>query len=170
VSINLNLEAPSSTRKKIFTDYEYDMTWISWGGTPFPGIEDLWRSDFAEEPNTNNIAGYKNKELDALLDVYLEEFDADKRRALMKKIDTILTDDIPTILLWYAPYVRLLYWNKLGMQPTILKKHADEATIPADWWMDTNKREVLKEAVKRNTTLPAEPVQIYYDAKLTPEG
>jgi microcin C transport system substrate-binding protein len=170
VRINLNLEAPSSTRKKIFTDYEYDMTWISWGGTPFPGIEDLWRSDFAEEPNTNNIAGYKNKELDALLDVYLEEFDADKRRALMKKIDMILTEDIPTILLWYAPNVRLLYWNKLGMQPTILKKHADEATIPADWWMDTNKREVLKEAVKRNTTLPAEPVQIYYDAKLTPEG
>ncbi|MBN2532410.1 MAG: ABC transporter substrate-binding protein [Spirochaetales bacterium] len=169
VKVNLALIAPSSIRKKVFTDYDYDMIWISWGGTLFPGIEDLWRSTYADEPNTNNIAGYKNPDVDALLDIYLEEFDIKKRIALMKEIDSILTRDIPTILLWSAPYTRLMYWNKFGMEPKILKKYVDEDSIFSDWWIEKEKLSALKNAVKAGNTLVPEPISIYYDASLEPQ-
>jgi microcin C transport system substrate-binding protein len=170
VKINLELLAPSSIRKKVFTDYDYDMTIVGWGGTLFPGIEDLWRSTFADEPNTNNVAGYKNPDIDALLDIYLEEFDIKKRVALMKEIDIILTRDIPTILLWSAPYTRIMYWNKFGMKPKIFLKHDDEESILSEWWMEKEKLSALQKAVQNGSALVPEPINIYYDASLEPQG
>jgi microcin C transport system substrate-binding protein len=172
VKLNLNLIAPSSIRKKVFTDYDYDMTWGAWGGVHFPGIEDLWRSTYADEPNTNNIAGYKNKRIDELLDQYLEEFDVNKRTALMKEMDIILTSDIPAILLWAAPYTRLMYRNKFGMDPLVLKKYADADdyydSIVSDWWLDKDKASALEKAIASGESLLPEPVNIYYDVSLEP--
>jgi len=173
IHINLNLISPAARRKKVFEDYEYDITWVAWGrGGLYPSVEDGWKSDRADVPNTNNIVGYKNPELDKLIDRYLEEYDIEKRRQLLKEIDTILTNDVPTILLWGAPYTRIYYWNKFGMIDTILKKYAEsysEDSPYTNWWIDAQMLNALTNARQNNIVLPLEPVEVLYDNQIMPQ-
>ncbi len=172
VRINLNLISSAAYRKKVFEDFDFDMVIIAWGrgpGTRFPSIEDGWRSDRADTPNTNNIVGYKNPDLDKLIDPYLEEYDIEKRIQILKKIDLILTNDVPTILMWYGPYMRFFYWNKFATPPKILKKFTDsgsEDSFITNWGIDKNKLEKLQDAVRNNTALADEEVDVFYDEEL----
>jgi microcin C transport system substrate-binding protein len=172
VRVNLNLVSMAAYRKKVFEDLDFDMVWVSWGtdpGTLFPSMEDGWKSSTADQSNTNNIVGYKNPELDRLIDRYLEEFDTGRREALLKKMDLILANDVPVVLLWYAPYTRMFYWNKFATPPQILKKYTDSAaedTYLTDWSIDPGALKALREAVAGGTALPAQPVDVYYDRAL----
>jgi microcin C transport system substrate-binding protein len=170
IRINLELLSAAAYTKKVFEDHDFDMVWVAWGrGGRFPSVEDSWRSDRADAPNTNNIVGYKNPELDKLLDPYLEEYDIQKRIQILKKIDLILTNDVPTILLWYAPYVRFFYWNKFAMPDKVLKKYADtysEDSYLTNWSIDRGKLQALLQAVNGNKALPGEDVDIYYNEAL----
>ncbi|MBN1799843.1 MAG: ABC transporter substrate-binding protein [Spirochaetales bacterium] len=172
ININLNLISAAAYRKKVFEDFDFDMVLAAWGrgsGTRFPSIEDGWRSDRADTPNTNNIVGYKNTRLDELIDPYLEEYDIEKRIQLLKKIDLILTNDVPVILMWYGPYTRLYYWNKFGMPPTVFKKYTDDASEDSyitNWSMDQDKLKALQQAVQNNTALPDEEIDVFYDESL----
>jgi len=170
IRINLDLLSAAAYTKKVFEDHDFDMVWLAWGrGGRFPSVEDGWRSDRADAVNTNNIVGYKNPELDKLLDLYLKEYTVEKRIQILKKIDLILTNDVPTVLLWYAPYVRFFYWNKFTMPDKVLKKYADtysEDSYLTNWSINREKLQALMQAVNGNKALPAEDVDIYYDEAL----
>jgi microcin C transport system substrate-binding protein len=172
VSINLNLVSAAAYRKRVFEDLDFDMVNVGWGvdpGTLFPSMEDGWKSDTADLPNTNNIVGYKNAELDPLIDQYLEEFDIDKRLQLLKQMDLMLARDVPVILLWYAPYTRLFYWNKFSTPPKIVKKYTDSSSEDCyltNWAIDQSKLQALLQAAADNSALPAEPIDMYYDEEL----
>jgi len=173
IQVDLTLISPAAYRKKVFEDHDFDITWVAWGSSSaFPSVEDGWKSDRADEPNTNNICGYKNPVLDKIIDQYLEEYNIPMRIALLKKIDVILTHDVPSILLWGAPYERLLFWNKFGMIPTVLKKHDDGWSWDSpytNWWFDQKKFKALNEARAANSALPGEPIDVYYDAQVKPQ-
>jgi microcin C transport system substrate-binding protein len=172
VRIDLNLISIAAYRKRVFEDLDFDMVNIAWGvdpGTLFPSMEDGWKSNTADLPNTNNIVGYKNAELDPLIDQYLEEFDIDKRLRILKKMDLMLARDVPVILLWYAPYTRVFYWNKFSTPPRILKKYTDSASEDSyltNWAIDHTKLRELQEALQNNTALPKQAVDVYYDEEL----
>jgi microcin C transport system substrate-binding protein len=170
IHINLNLISAAAYRKRVFEDRDFDITWIAWGrGGRFPSVEDGWKSDRADEPNTNNVTGYRNPELDMLIEEYLEEYDLDKREALLKKIDLILTNDVPTILLWGAPYSRIFYWNKFAVLPRVVEKYADAIdgdSVYTYWRIDETKLQNLRNAVQNNTALPDEPINVFYDDEL----
>jgi len=166
VKINLELISHSSFRKKVFVDFDYDMVWVAWGTSLFPNIEDVWRGKFANVKNTNNIGGYSNPEVDKLLDQYLEEFDETKRKAIMKKIDIEIANDVPVILLWTAPYSRILYWNKFSTPEKLFRKYADSDDINLLWGIDINKEKELIDAISKNIPLKGEPIECYYSEEL----
>lgn len=172
VRVNLNLVSMAAYRKRVFEDLNFDMVRVGWGtdpGTLFPSMEDGWKSDTADQPNTNNIVGYKNPKLDRLIDQYLEEFDTGRRKALLKRMDLILANDVPVILDWYAPYTRVFYWNKFAAPPHLLKKYTDSAaedTYLTDWSIDSGALAALQTAIAHGTALPAQPVNVYYDDEL----
>jgi microcin C transport system substrate-binding protein len=170
VKINLSLISQAAFRKKVFEDHDFDITWVAWGaGGLFPSVDDVWKSDRAEAPNTNNIIGYKNPKLDRLIEIYQEEYDEKKRVTLLKDIDLVLTNDVATVLLWGAPYDRIFYWNKIQTPPKILEKYADAGlgeTIYEFWKIEEQRVKALLEAVKNNGALPAELIDIFYDEGL----
>jgi ABC-type oligopeptide transport system substrate-binding subunit len=126
----------------------------------------LWRGKYADEKNTNNFGGFKNAEVDALIDQYLLEFNEKKRLVIMQKIDRILVREMPTILLWAPAYSRVLYWNKFETSDKIFSKYGDEDTVYEDWSVSPEKTDLLLDAIRNNVALPEEPIEVYYDASL----
>lgn len=166
IKLNLDLISPSSFRKKVFIDFDYDMTWIAWGTSVFPSIEDVWRGKFANEKNTNNIGGYSNPEVDKLLDKYLEEFDEKKRKDIMREIDVKIANDVPVILLWTAPYTRIFYWNKFDKPEKCFRKYSDGDDLYLLWSINKDKESALIDAINKNIPLQQESIECYYSEEL----
>lgn len=59
-------------------------------------------------PSVVRTYGYSNPELDRLGTAQLREFDDEKRRTIVHRMQEIIADDVPTIALWY-PKIYFVY-------------------------------------------------------------
>lgn len=142
--------------------YNYDLTWAAWSAGLFKNPESMWASKEADRSSGQNITGYKNSEVDALIDAQRAEFDVAKRHEIVRKIDAILARDVPYVLLWYKQGTRLLWWNKFGMPEAPLGRHGDERSAHAYWWYDPDAAADLAHAQKTGRALPARPARTVY--------
>jgi len=143
--------------------FNFDMTWAAYGASRFPDPEYQWHSREADRPAGNNVTGFKDARVDALIERQRGEFDPGRRAELLREIDAILTASVPYVLLWNIDNTRLLYWDKFGMPPTVLSKFGDESAIVAYWWNDPDAAAELKAAMAAGETLPARPEDVDFD-------
>jgi microcin C transport system substrate-binding protein len=148
---------------KDMDEFNFDITWAAWGGGLFKNPEGMWASKEATRKSGNNITGFKNKTVDAMIDKQRNIFDINKRHAICRKIDGILTQHCPYILLWRINYVRLLYWNKFGTPETVLSKHGDESSSYWYWWYDEDSAQDLTSAMKNKKRLPSRKYSVFFD-------
>ena len=142
--------------------YNYDLTWAAWSAGLFKNPESMWASKEADRSSGQNITGYKNSEVDALIDAQRAEFDVAKRHEIVRNIDALLAQDVPYVLLWYKQGTRLLWWNKFGVPGAPLGKHGDERSAHAYWWYDPDAAADLAHARKTGRALPARPARAVY--------
>ncbi len=161
VKVNLQLLSWATLLKKL-EEYDFDTLAMAWSATLFEDPEQLWHSKHASEPGGSNLPGYKNKEVDKLIDSLPPIFDAAKRIRIIKQIDHIIYKDYPYVLFWGANYSRVFYKNIFGMPKTVFSKYSSGDVI-SYWWYDSAKMKRYKEALKKNKALPKEPVEVYYD-------
>jgi microcin C transport system substrate-binding protein len=144
-------------------EYNFDMTWAAWGASIFNDPEGSWHSKWVKEPSGNNITGFANAEVDALIDGMREEFDAEKRNQTIRKIDQILTAEMPYVLLWNRSHHRLLYWNKFGTPDHVLGAIDDEAAAKRFFWLDPDQEADLQAAMEAKLPLPPRPATVTFD-------
>lgn len=147
---------------KDMDEYHFDLTWAAWSAGLFKNPESMWASKEADRPSGQNITGYKNPEVDALIEAQRPEFDVVKRHDIVRRIDAILAREIPYILLWNKNDTRLLWWNKFGMPEAPLGKHGDERSVHAYWWYDPDASADLSHAMKTGRALPPRPGRAVY--------
>lgn len=147
---------------KDMDEYNFDLTWASWSAGLFKNPESMWASKEADRPSGQNIAGYKNPDVDALIDAQRTEFDVARRHEIVRKIDAILARDVPYVLLWNKLGTRLLWWNKFGMPDAPLGKYGDERAAHAYWWYDADAAADLAHAMATGRALPARPARAAY--------
>ncbi len=141
---------------------------IQFTSTPFPPPEEVYHSKFADEKNTNNMWGFKNKRADQICEEYNMEYDLKKRIKLIQELDSIVTNDYTTILNWYSDNVRILYWNKFGMPEFVFPGvfYDSRVTIRevqssiAFWWYDEEADKKLKDAIENDLPLPPKPAEV----------
>ena len=148
---------------KDMDEFNFDMTWAAWGASLFKDPESLWHSREADRNGGQNITGYKNPEVDAMIDALRTEFDINERHAVIRDIDAILAGDIPYILLWNLNYGRLLYWNKFGTPDTVLPKYSGTAGAYSYWWHDEDSAADLEYARETGLPLPGRDAIIRFD-------
>lgn len=148
---------------KDMDEFNFDMTWANWSAALFKDPESLWHSREADQAGGQNITGYKNPEVDAMIDGLRTEFDINKRHDTVRRIDTILANDIPYVLLWNLNYRRLLFWNKFGTPETVLPKYIGEAGAYAYWWYDEDSAADLDYARETGQPLPGRDEIIVFD-------
>ena len=135
--------------------FNFDMTWAAWGAALYKNPEPMWSSSEAEREGGSNICGFKNAEVDALIEKQKGIFSVAERHAICREIDHLVFEQHPYALLWNINYTRLLYWNKFGTPPHVLGRYSREDT--SYWWYDEDLAAELKEAMQENLPLPAQP-------------
>ncbi len=145
--------------------YHFDMTWAAWGAGLYKDPESLWSSKEAARPSGNNITGFGDPRVDALIDAQRAEFDVATRHEICRQIDRILAESCPYVLLWNADSTRLLYWNRFGVPPTVLSKYGREDGAIAYWWFDPDSDADLADAMATGRSLPARPAEIRFDER-----
>ena len=155
---------------KDMDEYHFDMTWAAWSAGLFKNPESMWHSREADRPSGQNVTGYGNPEVDALIDAQRTEFDVAKRHEIVRRIDAILARDVPYVLLWNKQDTRLLWWNKFGMPEAPLGKYGDERSAHSYWWYDPDAAADLAQAMRTGRALPPRPPRTVFseDALRTP--
>ena len=147
--------------------FNFEMTWASWGGTVFRNPEITWLSSEADRKGSNNVTGFKSAEVDELIKAEKGMMLMRDRVDAYRKIDALVAEQVPYVLLWNIAETRLLYWNKFGMPDAVLGKYANEDSIFAYWWYDEDKAAELSNAISSHDCLPAIPLRVDYDAEMS---
>ncbi len=162
VGINLNLRyVTPETAFKLIDERKFEMFSIAWGGGgPFPVPEQFWSSSQADKIASSNITGFKNVRADEIIKAYDLEFDVRKRAELLKELDGIVMNQHQYILEWFAPYSRVVYWNKFGHPKGYITRIQDSRDVMSMWWidpaLDTELRAALADPSKKMTVGPSE--------------
>lgn len=164
VGIGLNLRlVTGETLFKLVMDRNFDMVSMAWTGLLFPNPETSYAGELADQQNNNNITGFKDARVDALLKQYDVEYDQKKRAAIIQEIDGIISNSYQYILGWDAPFQRIAYWNKFGMPEGVLSRIGDFRDIPSMWWIDPQREAELRKAMGDNSaTLPVGDTDVRY--------
>jgi microcin C transport system substrate-binding protein len=144
-------------------EFNYEMTWAAWGSGIFKDPEGMWSSKEADRKSGNNITGFKNTQVDALIEKQKVMFDINQRNDICRNIDKIIYRQTPYVLLWNINYVRLLYWNKFGTPDMVLSKYGDEQSALWYWWIDEDSLADLDDALEYKSFLPQKSPHIYFD-------
>ncbi|MBR3222184.1 MAG: ABC transporter substrate-binding protein [Kiritimatiellae bacterium] len=144
--------------------FSFDMTWASWGASVIRTPETTWHSREGRRPGGNNITGLAIPEVDELIEREKTMMSAADREDAYRRIDRLVTDAVPYVLLWHTDEHRLLYWNKFGTPETVLGRLGGEEGVLSYWWHDDDRARELDAAIGQGTCLPDVPLRVDYDA------
>jgi len=155
ITMNLRLVSPE-THFKMTNQRQFELAQSGFGsGSPFPipGPEYHSRTDI---PNTNNLTGFHDARIDEICDAYDVEFDPNKRKAMLKELDGILTNMHHVVFQWYPPAERIAFWNRFGMPAGTFSRIGDYPGslgpgIPQLWWIDPAREQALQAALGDNS-------------------
>jgi microcin C transport system substrate-binding protein len=166
IDLQLNYVDQSTIFKKI-GKYQFKITFQSWGGGWLPNWESMWKSELADQEDNNNICGLKDPKIDALCDKFNQTFDLAEQKRLSREIDQLVYEHHPYALGWFAPYERILYWDKFGHPDSYVTKIVEdpERDMMMLWWYDTDRMKALATARAAGETLGAGDVEADVDVK-----
>lgn len=112
--------------------FDFDMVVHVWGQSQSPGNEQLgyWGSESADEAGGQNVAGIKNKAVDALIEQVISAPDRETLVARTRALDRVLLWNHYVIPQWHLGLDRLVWWDKFGMPDTV---PANGVQVMA-WW------------------------------------
>jgi microcin C transport system substrate-binding protein len=156
IDLKLKFEDGNAIVKRV-AEREFSLTWVNYGGLTFPNPESSYASRLASQNDNNNITGFADKQIDALLNRYDLAFTQAERIAIVKEIDGILANTVIAVLAWNTKGIKLGYWDKFGMPEYVLARTTQagdhDLAIMSLWWYDAEKAATLEKARKDGTAL-----------------
>lgn len=163
-----NTDGPSQF--KLLNERKFKIAWMNWGGLLFPNPISSYLGDLADQTNTNNLTGFKNARADEIMRAEQVTFDVSKRIAMLRELDSILMASKQYALAWYAPYVRLAYWNKFDAPDFYLGRISDWSGLLTTWWYDPEKAAIVQKGRgDMSVTLPVGQVDVKFWDKYNAE-
>ncbi|PID57345.1 hypothetical protein CSB45_07415 [candidate division KSB3 bacterium] len=155
-----------STMYKLIDERNFHMANMAWNALLFPNPESSYHSKYADINQTNNITGITNPKIDTILDAYPEMFEKTERIEALRELDGLIYQEHPYILNWYAPFTRVLYWNRFGMPECYFSRFGGSDSILSTWWFDPQKQAQLDDAMKTGSALEVGTVDVFpWDAQ-----
>lgn len=125
------------------------------GGGSYPAYWQMYHSENAHKPQTNNITNIDNPELDSLIDAYDASGDKQTMIRLSHDIQEIVYDEAVFIPGFYAPDFRVAYWRWIRFPKDFATRRSSGARDYGLFWIDESiKRETLKAEEEGETFEP----------------
>jgi microcin C transport system substrate-binding protein len=107
----------------------------NFGQSESPGNEqrDFWGSEAAGREGSRNLIGIKDPTIDKLVDHVIFAKSREELVAATNALDRVLLWNDFVVPQWYAPVVRIAYWDRYG-QPATLPGLTPGFTQV--WWFD----------------------------------
>lgn len=158
--IKLNLkEIDFPTVQKLGNDLNFIILPVSYENPLIPNPESYMTSKTANEKNTLNTDGLKDKKIDELIEKYAVTFDMNERIKIIREIDFIACNYFDYIFMWSPNYQRIAFQNKFGYPECILDRIDDYKSIFNLWWNDPERAAEYDIAYQDKTkTLPVSDV------------
>ncbi len=123
--------------------YDYDIISHVWGQSLSPGNEQryFWGSAFADVPGNNNMAGIKDKAIDALIEKLIFAGDRAALVVACKALDRAIMAHNYVVPMWFNAVDWTAYWDRFG-KPA--KQPEYNLAFPSTWWWDDAKAAKLK--------------------------
>jgi len=87
-------------------EHKFDACTLAWAMDFDTDPYQIWHSSMADVKGSSNHVGYKNPEVDRLIEIARQEFDRDKRAQIYHQIHRIIADDQPYTFL-FTPKARI---------------------------------------------------------------
>ncbi len=95
---------------------KFDAVILGWNITPDPDQFDIWSST-KTGPKELNFVGYRNPEVDRLLEEGRRTFDTEARKKAYFRIQEILAEDQPYVFLFYPDALPVVHQRFRGIEP-----------------------------------------------------
>ena len=115
--------------------FDYDIIVGNFGQSEFARqrAARFWGSEAASREGSRNLIGIKDPAIDKLVDKVIFAKDRQELVAATNALDRVLLWNDFVVPQWYAPKVRIAYWNRYG-QPATLPGLTPGFTQV--WWFD----------------------------------
>jgi microcin C transport system substrate-binding protein len=163
-----------ATMIKLLDERQFQMVSVGYSASkPYPMPRSMFHSAQADQPASNNLAGFKNQRIDEIIEAYDLDGDLNARIELMRELDGIVANSYIYTMSWYAPYHRFAYWNKYGQPESYLSRTGMGLSGYFDpfimWWHDPAKEAALEQARRDNAALEVGPSDVdYWSALVDP--
>lgn len=148
---------------KDMDEFNYEMTLAAWGSPIFRSPEGMWKSTEADRKASNNIYGFKSEEVDLLIEMQRSEFDIGKRSEILRKLDKLVMEQVPWVMIWMVDFKRALYWNRFGTPETVYDKYGRYDSALHYWWSDPDIQADFDAAKENDEALPPLPYRVVFD-------
>ena len=118
VGIQLEIkEVTWATKLKKLGELNFRLTSGAFTAVSFPNPRTTYHSSVADQKQTYNRWGLKNKRVDELIELYEAEYDAAKRNEYLSEMDDIFTRECLKAFDWYSPAERLIFGINSDIHP-----------------------------------------------------
>ncbi|NBX75803.1 MAG: hypothetical protein EBQ92_04550 [Proteobacteria bacterium] len=101
------------TYLKLRNQGQFDALDFSRNRDPFMTDLDMtWKGSGAQDPQSGNITGFSNTEVDNLLEALHKASAPEERKNLVKKLDKLIAEDFPIAFSWEPKSQRIAFWNE----------------------------------------------------------
>ena len=127
--------------------FDYDIIVGNFPQSDSPGNEqrDFWGSEAASREGSRNLIGIKDPAIDKLVDHVIFAKNREELVAASRALDRVLLWNDFVVPQWFAPKVRIAYWNRYGQPETLPGLTPGFMQV---WWLDKEKAAQLPGASK----------------------
>ena len=138
IKASFRLVEPSQYTRRV-QDHDYDMVTSRFGGTLTPGVNlrNVWGSEAADLPGSQNLAGLKNPAVDALIEKTIAATSRDELRTAARALDRAIMWQHVVVPQWNKASHTIAYWDIFGRPAT---KPPYSLGFIDTWWIDADKR------------------------------
>ncbi len=113
IPVRTRLTNLNAIATRVFEDQDFDMQILGWGLSIYPMyLRDFFHSSRAHKGD-RNAGGFSNPEFDKLADQFADETDIAKARELAFKLQEILAEELPYIVLFDTPLLEAYRADRL---------------------------------------------------------
>ncbi len=116
INVKLRIVEWATFLKEFINPGNFDATILGWSGGPEPDQFNIWHSSKAE-PGKLNFIGFKNSEVDDLLENGRRSFDQEKRKAYYDRFQEILAEEQPYTFLYIGEALPAVSKRFRGIEP-----------------------------------------------------